>query len=110
MTKNLERQQQNQRRIIASISHDIKTPLTSIMGYAERLSKDNVTQERKERYLDTVYTKSVEIQQLVNEFDEYLGYNLRYQQVPDIPLQGCRFRLLQGIGYGRIPTRKARYG
>ena len=76
MTKNLERQQQNQRRIIASISHDIKTPLTSIMGYAERLSKDNVTQERKERYLDTVYTKSVEIQQLVSEFDEYLGYNL----------------------------------
>lgn len=76
MTKNLERQQQNQRRIIASISHDIKTPLTSIMGYAERLGKDNVTEERKERYLDTVYTKSVEIQQLVSEFDEYLGYNL----------------------------------
>ncbi len=76
MTKNLERQQQNQRRIIASISHDIKTPLTSIMGYAERLNKDNVTQDRKARYLDTVYGKSLEIQQLVNEFDEYLGYNL----------------------------------
>ncbi len=76
MTKNLERQQQNQRRIIASISHDIKTPLTSIMGYAERLNKDNVSQERKTRYLDTVYGKSLEIQQLVNEFDEYLGYNL----------------------------------
>lgn len=76
LTKNLERQQQNQRRIIASISHDIKTPLTSIMGYAERLSKDNVSQERKTRYLDTIYGKSLEIQQLVNEFDEYLGYNL----------------------------------
>lgn len=76
LTKNLERQQQNQRRIIASISHDIKTPLTSIMGYAERLGRDNVAEERKERYLDTIYTKSVEIQQLVGEFDEYLGYNL----------------------------------
>lgn len=76
LTQNLERQQQNQRRIIASISHDIKTPLTSIMGYAERLSKDNVSQERRERYLDTVYGKSIEIQQLINEFDEYLGYNL----------------------------------
>lgn len=75
MTKNLEIQQQNQRRIIASISHDIKTPLTSIMGYAERLRKDNITPERKQRYIDTVYGKSLEIQQLVNEFDEYLGYN-----------------------------------
>lgn len=76
LTKNLERQQQNQRRIIASISHDIKTPLTSIMGYAERLGKDNVSEERRMRYLDTVYGKSVEIQQLVDEFDEYLNYNM----------------------------------
>ena len=75
MTKNLERQQQNQRNIIACISHDIKTPLTSIMGYAERLSKDNVSEERRARYLDTVYGKSIEIQQLVEEFDEYLDFN-----------------------------------
>ncbi len=76
LTQNLDRQQQNQRRIIASISHDIKTPLTSIMGYAERLSKDNVSEERRVRYLDTVYGKSVEILQLVNEFDEYLEFNM----------------------------------
>lgn len=76
VTENLERQQNNQRRIIASISHDIKTPLTSIMGYTERLKNDGISQERKERYLDTVYVKSREIRQLVDEFDEYLGYNL----------------------------------
>ena len=76
MTENLTRQQNNQRRIIASISHDIKTPLTSIMGYSERLKSDSISRERKERYLDTVYTKSREILQLVDEFDEYLSYNL----------------------------------
>ena len=76
LTENLERQQQNQMRIISSISHDIKTPLTSIMGYAERLSKDDMSQERRMRYLDTVYGKGLEIQELVNEFDEYLGYRM----------------------------------
>ena len=76
LTENLEKQHQNQQRIIASISHDIKTPLTSIMGYAERLSKDNISEERRTRYLDTVYGKSLEIQHLVNEFDEYLSYNI----------------------------------
>ncbi len=76
-TKKLEKGQQNQRRIIASISHDIKTPLTSILGYAERLKKNNISEDRRERYLDTVYGKSLEIQQLIDEFDEYLSYNMQ---------------------------------
>lgn len=76
VTENLSRQQNNQRRIIASISHDIKTPLTSIMGYTEMLKSDSISAERKEKYLDTVYSKSLEIRQLIDEFDEYLSYNL----------------------------------
>lgn len=76
LTENLERQNKNQRRIIASISHDIKTPLTSIMGYAEQLKKDTIPEERRKRYLETVYGKSVEIQELVDEFDEYLSFNM----------------------------------
>ena len=76
MTENLERQNRNQQKMIASISHDIKTPLTSIMGYSERLRKDNVSEERRKRYLETVYGKSLEIQGLVDEFDEYISFNL----------------------------------
>ena len=76
MTENLERQNRNQQKMIASISHDIKTPLTSIMGYSERLRKDNVSEERRKRYLETVYGKSLEIQELVEEFDEYISFNL----------------------------------
>ena len=55
LTRNLEHQQQNQQRIIASISHDIKTPLTSILGYAERIRNGNISEEKKLRYLNTVY-------------------------------------------------------
>ena len=76
VTESLTRQQNNERRIIASISHDIKTPLTSIMGYTERLKNDSISPERKERYLETVYAKSREIHELVDEFDEYLSYNM----------------------------------
>lgn len=76
MTETISKQQQNQRRIIASISHDIKTPLTSIMGYAEMMKKENLSEERKQRYLKTVYDKAIAIRDIVNEFDEYLSYNL----------------------------------
>lgn len=76
LTERLDRQQQNQNRIIASISHDIKTPLTSIMGYSERLEKDSLPEERKKRYVKTIHSKAEEIRELVDEFDEYLNYNL----------------------------------
>ncbi len=76
MTANLEAQQNKQRRIMASISHDIKTPLTSIMGYAERLSKGSLSEEREQRYLDTVREKSEEIRSLIDEFDDYLSLNM----------------------------------
>lgn len=76
MTGNLEAQQNKQRRIMASISHDIKTPLTSIMGYAERLSKGGLSEEREQRYLDTVREKSEEIRSLIDEFDDYLSLNM----------------------------------
>lgn len=78
MAKKVEGQQMNQRRIIASISHDIKTPLTSIMGYSEQLKKGNLSEERRQRYLSTVYDKAVDIHNLVDEFDEYLESNLAY--------------------------------
>ena len=80
MTRTLDRQQENQQRIIASISHDIKTPLTSILGYTERLRKSELSPERQEKYLCTIYEKATEMQALIDEFDEYLGYKM--EQAP----------------------------
>ena len=76
MTQNLEQQQQTQRQIIASISHDIKTPLTSILGYTERLQKGGLSPERQQTYLSTIYAKANEMQSLISEFDEYLSYKM----------------------------------
>ena len=80
LTQSLDRQQENQRRIIASISHDIKTPLTSILGYAERLQKYEFPPERQHRYLATIYDKATDIQYLIDEFDEYLSYKMEKEQ------------------------------
>ena len=76
LTKALESEKEKQNQIIASISHDIKTPLTSIMGYAKRLETATLTEEKKIEYINKISTKSVRMKELINEFDDYLSCNL----------------------------------
>ncbi len=64
--------EQDLRELISNISHDIKTPLTAIKGYAEGLL-DGVadTPERQEKYLRTIYTKANDMTALIDELSFY---------------------------------------
>ncbi len=75
LTEAINEEHRKQTRIIASMSHDIKTPLTSIMGYAEQLKKDDLPKERHDRYVKTIYEKSLAIKRLIENLDDYITYN-----------------------------------
>lgn len=64
--------EQELRELISNISHDIKTPLTAIKGYAEGLI-DGVadTPEKQEKYLKTIYAKANDMSALVDELSFY---------------------------------------
>lgn len=79
LVNKVEDEKKKQNNIVASISHDIKTPLTSIMGYSERLMKKDISIEKQKVYLSTIYSKSQTINELINDFDEYLNYNFSKQ-------------------------------
>lgn len=85
MKKELAEEKAKQNRIIASISHDIKTPLTSLMGFSERLIKKDLDKEKQTAYLKNIYTQAKNIESIVGEFDEYLSFSLdaelRFQDV-----------------------------
>lgn len=66
--KNIEN---NKNELITNISHDLKTPLTSIIGYLELLNKDGLTESNKKQYLNIAYKKSLRLKELVNELFEY---------------------------------------
>lgn len=71
----LDEEQKKQNRIIASMSHDIKTPLTSILGYTQLLKNDSLTEDRRAKYINTIYSKATTIKDLIASLDEYLSYN-----------------------------------
>ncbi|MGN5454746.1 MAG: sensor histidine kinase [Candidatus Kurthia intestinigallinarum] len=58
----------NRKELMANISHDLKTPITSIMGYVEGI-RDGVanTPEKMDRYIQTIYTKSKNVNQMIDQ-------------------------------------------
>lgn len=76
----LETKEKGERQLIASISHDIKTPLTSVMGFSERLVSAKLPPEKQQQYLHSIYDKALHIQSVVEEFDDYIEVGLRDDQ------------------------------
>ncbi|WP_430597435.1 sensor histidine kinase [Enterococcus sp. AZ177] len=62
----------NRKELVASISHDLKTPITSIIGYVEGLL-DGVADspEKQANYLKTIHTKALSLNELIEELFLY---------------------------------------
>ncbi len=73
--------EQNRKELIANISHDLKTPITSIKGYVEGI-RDGVasTPEKMDRYIETIYVKATDMDYLIDEL--FLLSKLELSNVP----------------------------
>ena len=66
------------KELIANITHDLKTPITSIRGYVEGIM-DGVadTDEKMDRYIKTIYNKANALNALINELTGYSKIDAR---------------------------------
>ena len=59
------------------MAHDLKTPLTSIIGYLTLLNDEkNISKELQEKYIKIALDKSLRVEELTNQFFDITRYNL----------------------------------
>jgi signal transduction histidine kinase len=75
LTENLEKEHEEQNRIISAISHDIKTPLTSIIGYSDLLTNKRLNVAERKKLEEKIYMKAQDMKAIVSDFDDYLLSN-----------------------------------
>lgn len=71
---------------IANISHDLRTPLTSILGYIQFMESSDVSEVEKQEYLAIAKSRTKRLQMLLNDFFdlsviEHTDFELKWEKV-----------------------------
>jgi len=61
--------------LVANVSHDLKTPLTSIINYTDILLRGNITEEEKIEYLNILNKKGIKLKNLIEDLFEISKIN-----------------------------------
>ena len=76
----LSRQNEARANWISGVSHDIRTPLSMIMGYADRISIDDTAHEQVREQANIIRQQSIKIKELVQDLN--LVSKLEYEMQP----------------------------
>lgn len=72
-TKEKRQAEESKKRMMVDLSHDLKTPITSIQGFAQALVEGRgEDEERQKRYLSYIYNKSSQVTKLIQNMLELL--------------------------------------
>ncbi|HBG5346675.1 TPA: sensor histidine kinase [Clostridioides difficile] len=95
--------EQRKNELIVYLAHDLKTPLTSVIGYLTLLRDENqISEELRKKYLSISLDKAERLEDLINEFFEITRFNLS-----NISLEYSTVnltRMLEQLTYEFTPT------
>lgn len=105
--RQLTEEQQAKETMIASISHDLKTPLTSIRAYAEALQTGKLTDSEQEEYRTVIIEKSSYMRQMLDDLLTYTLLQSSSYEVDYVTVDGEEFFDMLVSGYDMLCEEKA---
>ncbi len=82
MADDIKEIMENERRIeysknelITSVAHDLRTPLTSIIGYLDLVSSKKLDQDTQMKYISIAYNKSKRLEKLIEDLFTFTKFN-----------------------------------
>ena len=73
--ENERRSEYAKQELITSVAHDLRTPLTSIIGYLDLVSSKELSQETQTKYIKIAYSKSKRLEKLIEDLFTYTKFN-----------------------------------
>ena len=92
MAQSLEKSEHQRREFVANISHELKTPMTTISGYIDGILDGTIPAEEQEKYLRIVSEETKRLSRLVRSMLDIS----RYQEIPEAVK--TRFDLTECVG------------
>lgn len=74
--------EQRKNDLIVYLAHDLKTPLTSVIGYLTLMSDEpDIPEKSREKYTNIALNKAERLEELINEFFEITRFNLTAMEI-----------------------------
>lgn len=90
--------------LLTNVSHDLKTPLTSIINYVDLLSRESTTEEEKKEYVEILKTYSKRLKGLI---DDLLEASKASTGNVELELSECNISILLAQAVGEFRDRAA---
>ena len=91
--------------LITNVSHDLKTPLTSIVNYVDLLKKCNVEDETAQKYISVLDEKAAKMKKLIEDLVEASKASTGAVEIHPVKLNLCEFAA-QSVGEHEDELRK----
>lgn len=82
---------EEQRLMYASLAHDLKTPLTSVIGFSSSLIDKKIPDDKKDEVVHTVHDKAVQMNALLESMLSYSKLNSESYQLKKEKIDFCKF-------------------
>lgn len=98
----IEQEQLAKEYIIASVSHDLKTPLTSIKAYAESLQNETLQLEEQEQYKRVIVERAQFMQHMLDDLLTYTLLQSPTYEIERVTVDGVEFFEMLLSGYDAL--------